>query len=207
MREPQTTRAKVSRPRSSVPNGCARLGALRISFQSVCIGSAPAIHGAAIAATTKRSTITAPTTDAGRRRACRQARARRSGSADRVWASTAVVAVVLGLTERAPDADARIQERVGQVDQKIDQHVRAGGDKHDALYQRIVAREHRFDDEAAEPGYDEDLLGDDRPAHERARLQAENRDDRDQAVADRVTEHDGAAGQSLAVGGPDVVRA
>jgi lipase len=45
MREPQTTRAKVSRPRSSVPNGCASVGALRISFQSVCRGSTLAIHG------------------------------------------------------------------------------------------------------------------------------------------------------------------
>src|SRR5262245_48013884 len=125
MRVPQTTRAKVSRPRSSVPNGCARLGALRTSFQSVCIGSAPAIHGAPIATTTNRSTTAAPTTAAGRRRACRHARVRRLGSVAAVDASTAVDAVVLGLTGRTADPDAWIEDRVGHVDQEVDQHVRA----------------------------------------------------------------------------------
>src|SRR6266705_2111727 len=38
MRLPQTTRENVSRPRSSVPNGCASVGALRTCFQSVCRG-------------------------------------------------------------------------------------------------------------------------------------------------------------------------
>src|SRR5262245_22958980 len=119
IRVPHTTRAKVSRPRSSVPNGCARLGALRTSFQSVCIGSAPAIHGAPIAVATNRSTITAPTTDAGRRRAWRHARVSRLGSPVGACATSAVYAVVLGLTRRASDADARVQERVRQVDQQV----------------------------------------------------------------------------------------
>src|SRR5947209_6180870 len=118
MRVPQTTRAKVSRPRSSVPNRCARVGALRTCFQSVCIGSTPAIHGAPIAVATNRSTTAAPSTAAGRRRAWRHARTRRSGSVAGAWASTALAAVVLGLTRRAPDADAGIEERVGQVDRK-----------------------------------------------------------------------------------------
>src|SRR2546430_13228891 len=123
MRLPQTTRAKVARPRSSVPSGGARVGALRTSFQSLCIGSAPAIHGAPIAATTKRSTITGPTTDAGRCRACRHARATRLGSVDGARASSALGAVGLGLTGRAADAGPGVQERVGALDQPGDQPV------------------------------------------------------------------------------------
>ena len=46
MREPHTTRERPSRPRSSVPKGCAHDGGLRILLQSVRTGSMLAIHGA-----------------------------------------------------------------------------------------------------------------------------------------------------------------
>src|SRR5882724_13547129 len=139
MRLPQTTREKVSRPRSSVPNGCATVGALRICFQSVCSGSTPAIHGAPIAIATKKSTTAAPIADAGRRRACRQARRKRpAGSVAGARASAAAVVAALGLTGPAPDADAGVEERIGHVHKKIDQHVGAGRDEHDSLDERIV---------------------------------------------------------------------
>src|SRR5262249_53968614 len=118
MRVPQTTRAKVSRPRSSVPNGCARLGALRTSFQSVCIGSAPAIHGAPIAVATNSSTIAAPTTDAGRLRACRHARGRRLGSRGGACAWSAVDAVALGLRGGGGRAEGGGQGRGGSGGQR-----------------------------------------------------------------------------------------
>src|SRR5712692_3676926 len=143
MRVPQTTREKVSRPRSSVPNGCASVGAFRIFCQSACSGS--------------------------------------------------TVAVVSGVTGRALDADTGIEKRVGHVHQEVDQHVGAGREEHDPLHEGIVPREHRLDDQSAEPGHDEDLLGDDGAAHERAHLQPEDGDHRDEAVADRVAEHHHAA--------------
>jgi hypothetical protein len=77
MRAPHTTREKPSRPRSSVPKGCAHDGALRILAQSVRTGSLVAIHGAASAMTTKSVTTTAPAIAAGRRRPTRQARCRK----------------------------------------------------------------------------------------------------------------------------------
>src|SRR5512138_2323318 len=201
MRAPQTTRAKVSRPRSSVSNGCASVGALRTSFQSVCNGSTRAIHGAPSAMATKSTTTTAPMADAGRRRATRHARRRRgTGSTVRVGSSAPAVAVVLGITRAPADANPRIEKRVGDVYQQVDQHVRAGREEYDPLDERIVAREHRLDDEPAEAGHDEDLFGDNRAAHERAHLQPEDRDDRDEAVADGVAEHDDAAGEPFAVG-------
>src|SRR3990170_4651941 len=66
MRLPQTTRERLSRPRSSVPNGFAQVGALRILPQSVRSGSVVAIHGAPIAVVTKIRTTMHPATEAGR---------------------------------------------------------------------------------------------------------------------------------------------
>src|SRR5439155_6214262 len=95
-RLPQTTRVNASRPRSSVPNGCAALGGLRIWLQSVAAGSVRAIHGAPRAVATNRSTIAPPSTETGRRRTRRQPR--RSAPAGSVWpraGATPVAAVAL----------------------------------------------------------------------------------------------------------------
>ena len=78
MRAPQMTRDRLSRPRSSVPKGCAQLGGFRIVLQLVAFGSAGASHGAASATTTNASTTTVPTTAGGRRARRRQASRRRS---------------------------------------------------------------------------------------------------------------------------------
>src|SRR5687767_4459230 len=119
MRVPHTTRENVSRPRSSVPKGWAQLGALRIWLQSVRTGSEIAIHGAARAMPANASTISAPASAGGRRRTRRQPRRSRSfGSAS---------------TRGAHDADPRIENRVGDVDQQVDEHVGGGGDQHYAL--------------------------------------------------------------------------
>src|SRR6266446_5365915 len=109
MRAPQTTREKVSRPRSSVPNGCAQVGALRICFQSPWIGSTVAIHGAALAVAMNTSTITAPAADVRRRRARRHAR-RQGPAAASAAAGPAAVVEPLGITGRAPDANAGIEQ-------------------------------------------------------------------------------------------------
>src|SRR5262245_11037139 len=149
MREPQTTRAKVSRPRSSVPNGCASVGALRTSFQSVCSGSTLAIHGAPSAIATKSTTTMAPIADAGRRHATRHARRRRlAGSTVRVGSIASAVA--LSVTGSPSDSDPRIEERVGDVYQQVDEHVGARREQDDPLDERVVAREHGLDDEPSE---------------------------------------------------------
>src|SRR3989304_3786540 len=46
IRAPQITRERLSRPRSSVPNGCDQLGAFRTWLQSVRMGWAGAARGA-----------------------------------------------------------------------------------------------------------------------------------------------------------------
>src|SRR3989454_9572473 len=137
MRVPHTTREKLSRPRSSVPKGCAHVGGLRIRLQSVLSGSAIAIQGAPMASAEKTRTTTAPATAGGRRRARRQPR-RRPADRDAVTGSAKTFAALAGpsgLTGRPPDADARVQERVRHVHEQIDEDVGAGGDPHHALDQ------------------------------------------------------------------------
>src|SRR5215831_16329564 len=189
-RVPHTTRDSTSRPRSSVPNGCAQLGALRIWLQSVLTGLTMPIHGAPIASAVKSSTTPAPTSAGGRRRARRQPRRMAlldgpAAGAMRLSAMAAVPVVPSALTGRSTNANAGVQERVGGVHEEIDQDVRARRDEDDALDQRVVAREHRLHDQPAEARHHEDLLRHDRATHERAHLEAEDRDDGDQPVANR----------------------
>src|SRR5262245_9932818 len=126
-RAPHTTRASMSRPRSSVPNGCAQLGALRIALQLVAFGSPGATPGAPMATTTNASTITSPTTAGGRRARRRQLLRTRSprvprAAGARVKTSAALVAEPSGLIAPAPDPDPRVEQRIGEVDQEVHQH-------------------------------------------------------------------------------------
>src|SRR4029453_5552668 len=101
--------------------------------QSVRTGSLGASHGAPTAMTTKSSTISAPTSAAGRRRPTRQARASRpdrgAEASAPMGSEYAGVAVLSGIG-RAANADAGVQHGVGDVDQQVYQHVRRRGDRH-----------------------------------------------------------------------------
>ncbi len=59
-RAPQTMRARMSRPISSVPSQCAAEGAVRIAPQSVATGSGIGRSGARIARATKKATSAVP---------------------------------------------------------------------------------------------------------------------------------------------------
>ena len=65
--------------------------------------------------------------------------------------------------------------------------------QHHALDHRVVAGEDGVDGELAEAGQHEDLLGDDRAGDQRAQLQPDDGGHDDEAVAQRVPEHDLAA--------------
>ena len=121
---PRRRAREMSRPRSSVPNGCAaarRLADL-LPVRLHRIGRRDprcADRRDDEEEHDHRAQHRAPAGGG----ACRHAALGVPGSVDDAGASTAVVAVVLGLTERASDADAGIQQRVGHVDQEVDQHV------------------------------------------------------------------------------------
>src|SRR5688500_15232789 len=120
MRAPHTTREKPSRPRSSVPKGCAALGAFRSLPQSVRVGSLVAIQGAPTAITTKSATTKAPAIAAGRRRPTRHARhSRPLRAAGAVVSSGSAYAVASGAIGGTADADPRVEHRVGHVDEEV----------------------------------------------------------------------------------------
>src|SRR5258705_13750022 len=86
----------------------------------------------------------------------------------------------------SPEADARVGEGIGDVDENIDEHVPGGDEQHAALHERKVLGEDAADDEPAEPGAAEDGLHDHGAGEEIAELETEDGDDRDQRVLERV---------------------
>ena len=86
--------------------------------------------------------------------------------------------------------DPRIEIGVEHVDGQVDRHEADGEDQDRALRQREVARGDGADRHAADARPGEHGLGDDRAAEQEADLQADQRDDRDHRVAQRVTDGD-----------------
>src|SRR5438552_17151385 len=63
---------------------------------------------------------------------------------------------LIGLVmESSRVADPRIQERVGQVDDQVDDHEGEGGDEGEALHLLVVAGDDGVDPEGAEAGHGE----------------------------------------------------
>ena len=92
----------------------------------------------------------------------------------------------------------RIDDEVREVGEQVQHDVGGRGEQHDALHDRVVAVEHRVDDQLAEAGDREHLLGQHRARQQRAELERAERDDRHQRVAQRVLQHDAALGRPLA---------
>src|SRR5262249_43373485 len=89
-------------------------------------------------------------------------------------------------------AHARIDDRVADVDQRVDDDVAARNEQHRGLQHRIVAAKDRVDGVLAEAGYREDLLDDQRAAEQLAGLGTDQRQHRDEGVLQRVPRKDGA---------------
>src|SRR6478752_9240929 len=159
-RAPQTTRDSTSRPISSVPNRCSALGALRMSLQLVCTGSKGAISGAASAMVTKTTTTASPKTAARRLSSRRQAR--RDGVSSRGEAVARSAAAVVTASSPQP----RIGGEVGEIGDQVQHDVRRSREQHDTLDDGVVAIEHRIDDQLAEAGNGEHLLGQHRAGKE-----------------------------------------
>src|SRR5579862_8069968 len=67
MRAPASTRARMSRPSSSRPNGCANVGPASLAGRSCADGSKGAMNGPTTAATAAIATMTVPTVRSGDR--------------------------------------------------------------------------------------------------------------------------------------------
>src|SRR5438034_11479628 len=160
----------MSRPNSSAPSRYLAPGRARFSIRLWRVGSWSASHGASVAASTSNRTSARPI------RARRFFRKRSHASMRR--------------PRSALSADAGIEEAVREIDDQVDDDEGQREDEHRALEQDVVAGEDRLNHETAEPRPREDRLDQDGAAHELARLQPEQREDRDEGVAQRVpTEH------------------
>src|SRR5262245_2153563 len=112
----------MSRPRLSVPNQCPALGPCRRSIGAKARGS-PAMSGAAIAiaAMTRRSPP--PTTMVGlRRMKTRKPPGLRGGATSPACATSAMSV-----------ANPRIEQRVREINDEVDQHVDGREQNYDAL--------------------------------------------------------------------------
>src|SRR6516162_2220573 len=128
MAAPYSTRVKTSRPKLSVPKGCARLGACRIASKFWALGSPDESAGANSAAAASARSILPPMTrpDASRGLTGNDATAR--------------CARVL-MAGRLPHAHARIQERIDQVRGEVDQDRGQGEGQGECLDDHVVAGE------------------------------------------------------------------
>src|SRR6266849_4746873 len=57
--------------------------------------------------------------------------------------------------------DARVEQRIAQIDQQIDQHIGGRENQDDALDDRVVAAQDGIDREPSEAGYRKHRLGND----------------------------------------------
>src|SRR2546430_13525138 len=153
------TRERVSRPTWSVPKKACASGGLFIRRKFVLSGSAGATQGAAIAIAMMSTPTTPPAAESG----WRQAKRASSPGMER-WSGSGI-------------ADARIEPRVAQVDQEVDQHEDDGVEQDEVLNHDDVALDERDDEGATQPRDPEGLLDRHRAPEHEAEEHARDRDD------------------------------
>src|SRR5258706_15571879 len=147
-RPPSSVRTSRSRPSSSVPNQWAfcSVGARLIADQSLSVGSCdsssgPTKHASAISTRSTRLTSAA--------RCCtKRAKAFASGPRGRDGAGASAGTPDIEeerFMESVPDT--RIEPRVGEVDQQIDQHGDHRRQHNETQHERVVANDRAVDDE------------------------------------------------------------
>ena len=95
-------------------------------------------------------------------------------------------------------SDSRIEPAINNIRQRVGDDVGDADHQHAALHEEVVAFvDAVVDEEQAEAGPVENLFGDDGPGEQHAELQAEDGDDRDQAVLQDVLVHHLAFAQAF----------
>src|SRR5690606_28269668 len=87
-------------------------------------------------------------------------------------------------------ADPRIEERVGNVNDQVDQHVYGAGEQDHGLDHGIVPRQDRIDGEAAMARDIEHALSDDNTADQERKPRADDGHDRYGCITEGVAEED-----------------
>src|SRR2546426_11393105 len=130
------TREKMSRPNSSVPNGCTRDGASNWLVNACSMGSTGASAGANAAAAMTPVTMIAPAT----KLECVNSRRHERAARRRDVRRATVPAVAISLVP-----DPRIQIDVEHVDKQISHHEDRRRDEDHALHEGVVPRQHARD--------------------------------------------------------------
>src|SRR5256712_7064511 len=136
------THEKMSRPNSSVPNGCAVDGASNWLVNACSMGSKGASAGANAAAATTPVTMIAPAT----KLECANSRRHERAARRRDVRRATVPAVAISLVP-----DPRIQIDVEHVDKQIGHHEDRRRDEYHALHQGVVPRQHAGDGQPSPP--------------------------------------------------------
>src|SRR5438094_10127258 len=178
-RVPQITRDSTSRPTLSVPSRWARPGRARVLARFCLSGSWGARTGA-------RSAVSAATRSTAAPNGARRARAARRTTTQRRSGSGRVAVGWERAEAGSAMADPRVDPAVDEVDHQVAQDEAHGDQQHNALHQRVIAGEDGAADEPADAGQGGAVLGHHRAADERAQLQAEHGDHRDQSVLEHV---------------------
>src|SRR6266700_3606817 len=193
VRSPYSSRANVSRPVWSVPSRWCALGPSRLAPRFCLIGLYGVSSGAAIAAATMSASRITPDASAGwryQRRArgwaCSSACAARAGSGKEIALIRYLPLASLGSDRSPVEPDSRVECRVGQVGEQVDQHDEHSEDEGHPLHDREVALEDRVDHQLADAGDREDALDDHRSADQVADVDAEHGDRGDHRVAQHV---------------------
>src|SRR5437763_596116 len=139
------------------------------------------MSGANTAISTMIVSSTSPNTAMGL--AMKSASARRRGVSARrgsVATGTSTGRLLIALALRLGEPDARIERRVQQVDEQVDRNEERHDDKQVRHDHGPVQQVDGIDQQLAHARPREHALGDDRKADQRAELQTDDRDDRDQ---------------------------
>ena len=88
-----------------------------------------------------------------------------------------------------------LRKRVRDVDDQVDEHEHERDEEDPALQHGVVSRLDRLDEPGADPGPGKHGLGQHRTREQQARLEADDRRDRQQRVAEHVAAVDDARGR------------
>src|SRR5438067_12536617 len=182
----------MSRPSESVPSQCSGEGGRRRWARSWTSGSYGAITGAKSA----QSANTAMSASARRLRGFARIGARAASLKPRAETATA-------LTTRRPG----IEPEVRDVDHEVRERIHDRRQQGDAEHRREVERDGGRGRITPEPGPAEDRLGQHRPREKASEGETEDRDGRDERVAQPVAQDDEPLREALGPRGPHVVLA
>src|SRR5664280_2726686 len=115
------------------------------------------------------------------------------------WARTSAASSLdrAGTATLAAMTDPRIDRAIDQVDDKVDADHHRRNQHHAALQGWVVAPADRFDQPMANPGPGKDRLGQHRAGEQARHHQADDGDDRQQGVAQRMHADDPKRRQAL----------